>query len=508
MVPFPIAPSAVRNLAEGDSGRKGAKLGSLATGATSASGVVAYAGMLYYPTEKDRAWADQFSRDETIMEMQNNPILGGVLRQIAMFIRQVQWKLEPADESAEAKTIRDYYQQQFDGMRNLWPGETMPQFLTFLSWGWAVLEIVYKKVVDDTGTVRMGWDQWRLIPQETRYRWLFDEQMNPTHLVQYDYQTNKEIPVALNRCIHIRDTSRNNSPEGFTLFRIVYDAYFYRSGFQQLEGSLFERYGGVQVARIPGQDIEDETDAFKALQRIVTTLGIDSQSGLVLSSDKDPVTNEYYQDFQIVSPASGATVPSADPIINRYANEMVGVYGAAVTRTGQDGSGSYALADVQSEVFLQNMTSYLDLIRDCIYTQAMIPLADMPYNEFPHDKLPILNHGKLDKISLKDLGTYITSLAQTGEIQDSPELRVWLHQQAQLPIATVEEVKKAMDKEKADAAKAAKDALASQKAADSTAASSQDSTRVGTKVGSQKGTATPQNLKKGIDPTKTKSGAA
>lgn len=475
-------------------------------GATSATGVVHYGGMIYYQDEKDRAWSDQFARDETIREMQNNPILGGVLRQIAMFIRQVKWQLDPADDSDEAKKIRDYFQRQLDGMRNQWPGGTMPQILTYLAWGWATLEIMYKVFVDEDGVKRFGWDQWRLIPQETRWKWVFDESTGEaTHIVQLDVQNNKEIPIPLFKCIHIRDTSRNNSPEGFTLFRIVYDAYFYRSGFQQLEGSLFERYGGVQVARLPGDDIENKSPAYLALQQIVATLGVNSQTGLILASDKDPTTNEYIQDFEIVAPASGATVPSADPIINRYANEMVGVYGAAVTRTGQDGSGSYALADVQSEVFLQNMTAYLDNIQDAIFNQAFIPLANMPYNQFPMELMPKLSHGKLDKIALKDLGTYITSLAQSGELQDSAELRVWLAQQAQLPVGTVEEVQAQMDKEKAEA-----DALQQQQmelgvAQAKAASSSQDSSQKGTKVGSQKGTATPQNLKRGVDPTKTKS---
>lgn len=441
-------------------------------GALSASGTVSYGGFIHYPTERDRAWVDQQTRDETIIEMSNNPILGGVLRQIAMFIRQVEWKLTPANESDEAERVRLFYQTQLDGMDNLWPGETMPQMLTFLTWGWAALEIIHKPLPDGG----IGWKEWRLIPQETRWRWEFNEFGDATHLIQLDPLTWKEIRVPLGRCIHLRDTSRNNSPEGFTLFRIVYDAYFYRSGFQQLEGTLFERYGGVQVARIPGDDIKDNSAAYQDLKRIVTTLGINAQTGLVLASDRDPVTNEFYQDFSIEAPASGATVPSADPIINRYANEMVGVYGAAVTRTGQDGSGSYALADVQSDVFIRNMEAYLDLIRDCIVTQAFPTLYNFPYNNIPPELVPKLSHGKLDKIKLKELGTYLTTLAQSGVLQDSAELRYYAHEQASLPVATVEEIQKEMDKAAAEA----------KKAAEAFQQSSQDSTQISSKVNTQK----------------------
>lgn len=438
-------------LAETTTQRRAAGIASL-----SSPGVVAYSGFLHYPKEKDRAWSEQFARDETIIEMSNNPIIGGVLRQIAMFIRQVTWDLTPANDSPEAKEIRDFYQKQLDEMDNLWPGETMPQILTFLTWGWSALEIIYRQLPDG----KIGWKKWRLIPQETRWGWEFDDEGEPTHLIQLDPQTFKEIRIPLTRCLHIRDTARNNSPEGFTLLRIAYDAYFYRSGFQQLEGTLFERYGGVQVARLPGEDITGDTDAYKELKRIVTTLGVNSQSGLVLASDRDPSTNEYYQDFKIESPGSGATVPSADPIINRYANEIVGVFGAAVTRTGQDGSGSYALADVQSEVFQRNMEAYLDLMGDNITTQVFPRLAEMPYNDIPLDLIPTLTHGKLDKVSLADLGAFIVSLAQSGTIHDTPEMREYLHQQASIPIPPIEEIKTEMAEQKRKAEEAAQQKIA------------------------------------------------
>ena len=412
-------------------------------GALAGPGTVAYSGFLHYPTEKDAAWSSQFARDETILEMSNNPIIGGVLRQIAMFIRQVEWTVEDADDSDEAKKISEFYKKQLDGMRNLWPGETTPQALTFLTWGWSALEIIYKRTDDG----RIGWDEWRLIPQETRWGWRFDGNENPTHLVQLNPQDNREIPIPLTKCIHIRDTSRNNSPEGFTLLRIAYDAYFYRSGFQQLEGTLFERFGGVQVARLPANDIDLETEAYRDLKQIVTTLGINAQTGLVLSSDRDPATGEFYQDFEIEAPASGATVPSADPIITRYANEMVGVFGAAVTRTGQDGSGSYALADVQSNIFLRNMASYLDLIGDSIQNQAFIRLAQMPYNNFPLDKIPKLKHGRLDQPSLAELGAYLVALAQAGVIHDSPELRIYTHNRAAIPVPTSDVIQEEMDEQ-------------------------------------------------------------
>lgn len=417
----------------------------------SAPGTVKYNGILYSPNEKERVWQDQRSRDELIAEMGNNTIIGGVLRQIAMFIRRVPWYVDPAGDSDEAKKVAEFYDDCLKNMRGLWPGDTMSRMLTFLQWGWSACEVVYQRRDDG----RVGWKYWRLIPQETRWGWKFDDEGEATHLIQLDPESFEEIDVPLSRTIHLRDATRNNSPEGSSPLRIAYEAYYFRLGFQQLEGALFERFGGVQVARLPENDIQNNTAAYQEMQRIVTTLGINSQTGLVLSSKRDEA-GEFFQDFEIKSPPAGATVPSADPIINRYANELVGVFGANLTRTGQDGVGSFALADVQSGMFQQNMAAYLDLIGDEITTQEFPRLA--LYNAIDPALIPKLRHGDIEDANLDALGTYIEKLSGADLLERTPELRFHVHDEAGLPVPSIEELREIEEEEKAAAEQAAKDA--------------------------------------------------
>lgn len=443
-IPPPPRPVAAVTLAEPTPRRAG-------LAPLSAPGTVKFAGLLYNPTEKERVWQDQRARDEILIEMGSDPIIGGVLRQIAMFIRRVPWYVDPADDSDEAKQVAEFYQDCLSSMRGLWPGDTMARMLTFLQWGWSACEVVYTRRDDG----KIGWKYWRLIPQETRWGWRFDDEGEATHLIQLDPESFKEIEVPLSRTIHLRDATRNNSPEGFSPLRIAYQAYAFRLGFQQLEGSLFERFGGVQVARLPEKDIENNTSAYQEMQRIVTTLGINSQTGLVLSSKRDDA-GEFFQDFEIVAPPAGATVPSADPIINRYANELVGVFGANLTRTGQDGTGSYALADVQSGMFQQNMAAYLDLIGDEITSQEFPRLA--VYNSIRPELVPKLRHGDIEDADLERLGAYIEKLSGAELLERTPELRFHVHDEAGLPVPSIDELRELEEERKAEEEQAAKDA--------------------------------------------------
>lgn len=445
-------PPATTTLAASNGNGRGPGLAALSGRPIAHSGIASYGGVLAYPQERDQAWQPP-RRDETILAMSNHPVLGGVLMAIEMFVRRVGWYVEPADESTEAQTVADFYQDCLDTMTGFWPGETMAQILTYLPWGWAALELLYRQRDDG----RIGWDRWRLIPQFTRYGWEFNERDEPTTLLQsnwIDQTRDKLVRVPLDRCLLIRYASRDNNPEGYTPLRAAWDAYYYQTQFRQLEGILFERFGGLQVARIPGADIQARNETYTEMQRIVTTLGVNAQTGLVLASDRDP-EGEYYQTFEIVSPQGGATVPSADPIVRRYAQEMVGVFLANVTRTGQDGTGSYALADVHSGLFQQGIAAHLDTIGDAITTQAFRRLGEL--NAIDPDLVPSLKHGDIKDADLAALGAYLEKLNGAAVLEDTPELRVFLHEEAGLPVPTVDEIRARQEEEEREDDDAAQD---------------------------------------------------
>lgn len=407
-------------------------------------------GYLYDQFERERAWQDQSQRDETIRLMANDSVLAPLTLAVEMMLRRVQWWVEPADESAEAKRIAERVQQSLDEMDGLWPGDTMAQILTFLTWGWSALGVQYKRQPDNW----IGWQQWRLIPQSTRLRWMFDAFDNPTGFVQSNY-TNRarpsEIEVPLDRCILFRFTARDNSPEGWTPLRAAYDAYMFRRNFQEMEGILFERMGGIAVGRMPALDIKDQTEGFRVMQDIVTGVKIAAQSGMVLASDRTD-QGEYLQDFELKAPQAGATVPNADPIIRRYAQEMTNAYMAAVTRTGQDGTGSYALADVQADLMQQGLSAHLDTIANEIQSQEFPRL--MRLNGVNPKLTPLLKHGDIQGADLERIGAYVKSLADSDTLERSPELTVFLHEQGNLPVPSIDELKT----REAEAAKAAADA--------------------------------------------------
>jgi hypothetical protein len=443
----PVNPNHVRLFAERD--RTGAPLAAIGY-----SGIVNYGGVIDDINEYDRAWQGE-QRDITVRRMLDDPVLGAVLLGVESLMRRVAWRVDPADESKEAADIASFVDSCLSDMDGFWPGDTMGRVLTYLGWGWSLLSVGYKQRTGRTGTQpsryddgKIGWDQWMLVPQQTRGGWAFDERGRVSALLQDDPQTYKRVTIPLDRAILFKYGSRTNSPEGATPLRVAYAAWYRKTRIELIEGIGTERdLAGLPVMRIPGNEIKNRTTTYTAAQEIVTGIRRDAQAGLVISSDRDPNGN-YQQTFELVT-AGGARQVDTDAVIRRYANELVTVFFANVMRTGQDGSGSFALAETQGGLMQQALGAHLDMIGDAITSQEVPRLLE--HNGMNTALAPTIAHEDVENVDLTRLGTYLTNLATAGLLQDTPELRVFVHEIAGLPTMSVKDIKKQIAEEEAEA---------------------------------------------------------
>lgn len=422
------------------------------------TGVAHFAGIVY-DQDYDLAWQG-IERDRTVQRMLNDPLIGSALLGVEMLLRRVDWSLEPAD-TPKGEACAEFVDECLADMVGFWPGETLARVLTYLGWGWSALEVVHKRRADG----RIGWDEWRLIPQFTRFGWEFDARGNASTLIQTDPQTYRQIPIPLDRCLIIRYGARDNSPEGSTPLRICWDAYYKKAKLEVIEGIGAERdLAGLPVMRIPAQDIQNRTPVYEMAQQIVTGIRNDSEAGVLLASDRD-AHGEFEQTLELLS-TGGSRMYDTDTIIRRYSNEVVTVFLANVMRTGQDGTGSYSLADTQSGLFQQATGAHLDTIADAINGQPIPRLIELN-PEFAAEDAPKLKHGDIESSDLEQLGAYLINMANAGMLVDTPELRAFVHEVAGLPVPGLDELKRlAEEEEKRRKAATASLALANKAAAE------------------------------------------
>ena len=114
----------------------------------------------------------------------NDSMVGALLFSIDKLIREVEWKVLPADQSPEGLLAQEFLESCMDDMNEPWDG-FIGEVLSMLTYGWSWHEIVYKKRVgpwekDPKKRSKhtdglIGWRKMPIRAQETLMRWSFDE---------------------------------------------------------------------------------------------------------------------------------------------------------------------------------------------------------------------------------------------------------------------------------------------------------------------------------------------
>ncbi|MCK9597579.1 MAG: hypothetical protein M0R06_00985 [Sphaerochaeta sp.] len=133
-----------------------------------------------------------------------------MLRAIVWILKSAKWSVEP--DTSKANEPADFVEECMEDMDWSW-SDFLSEALTFLPYGWSVLETVYKRRDDG----KLGWKRFGLRGQETLQEWKFDPKGYATDMIQSVDYTSKGVVIPLSKCLHFRLTSEKGNPEGEAL---------------------------------------------------------------------------------------------------------------------------------------------------------------------------------------------------------------------------------------------------------------------------------------------------
>ena len=82
---------------------------------------------------------------EAFHEMaENDDMVGAILFAVKMLVKQTDWAIESGGNSAKDKEAAEFVQSCLDDMQDTWI-DTISEILSFLTYGWSLHEIVYKR---------------------------------------------------------------------------------------------------------------------------------------------------------------------------------------------------------------------------------------------------------------------------------------------------------------------------------------------------------------------------
>ena len=358
---------------------------------------------------------------------QNDPIVGAFLFVIDMLMRKISWHVSPFDETEEHEKLAEFVEECIQDMDMTW-SDVISEIMSFLVYGWCVLEIVYKKrdghKDDDTKSSRfddgrIGWARLPIRAQDTLNGWNFEDksgkllgmrQLAPPH---WD-----DVLIPSQKFLLFRTTSRRNSPEGVSILRTAYRPWWFKKRLEEIEGIGIERdLAGLPVAFMPPEYFgeadkmtQGQVALRNSLQQLVTRVRRDRQEGVLFPLAYDAQGKEMFR-FELLS-TGGARQFNTNEVIGRYEARIAMTVLADFLLLGTQNVGSWALSSDKVNLFNEALKTWAKMIADVFNRQAIPRLFKL--NGLDQTKLPTLEPGEIVTPNLSEIGDFITKLASAG----------------------------------------------------------------------------------------------
>jgi len=381
----------------------------------------------------------------------NDPVIGAMLFAIEMLIRQVNKKLVPSQDSDAAREVAAFVESCFSDMDMTWE-DTLSEILTFLPYGFAVNEIVYKvrmgpSVKDKRfrskfSDGRYGWRKLAPRSQDTIEAFNFDDR---GQLLSIDQQlpTNYErITIPRDKFLLFRTNSRKDNPTSTSVLRNAYRPWFFKKKIEEFEAIGVERdLAGLPVAYIPSAYMTsdatvEQQQVYQKIKEIITSIRKNEQAGVVWPSDRDEQGNEMFK-LSLLSANAPAKLYDTETIIQRYNANIAQTMLADFILLGQKSTGSFALSSDKTKMFAVAIGAWLGVIASVFNSHAIPQLLEM--NDIDLALAPTLEFGDIESRDPVQIADYFSKLGQTNFINQDSNLETWLRMQIGAPVITTDD---------------------------------------------------------------------
>lgn len=373
----------------------------------------------------------------------NDATVGAILFAIEMLMRKCEFHVEPAGESAKDKEAAEFVESCMNDMERTW-ADTLSEFISFITYGWSYHEIVYKRRVGKTSSpitnskYNDGLIGWRKLPirsQDTLYGWNYkDDSDDLIGMTQQPPPNYGLIFIPLEKALHFRTRSRKDNPEGRSILRTAYRAWYFKKRIEEIEGYGIERdLAGLPVLYTPpGMDLwntEDEASirTLAYAEALVSSVRRDAKEGLVLPGGEDGWK------FELVTSGSRRQFDT-NAILDRYDKRIATTVLADFIMLGQQAVGSFALADNKTRIFAMAIGTFLDIICEVFNNQGIPRLIDLNGEHFKGiTDYPKMVHGDIEERDLTQFASYIKEMVGIGVLEPDEELEAEIRRVGGLP---------------------------------------------------------------------------
>lgn len=353
-------------------------------------------------------------------------------------------RIEPFSLKSEDKARAEFVEQCLEDMVHA-RGDLYSEALTMYEYGYAPLEIVYKRregyrkeaerssLHSDGG---VGWAKVSLRAQESTLKWEWDS--TERHLVAYWQQPAPKYAtyrIPIDRIALFRTTNVKNNPEGRSLLRSAWHAWqFFKRGTLVSWIGAERDVTGIPVLTAPASVFAASPSSagsatYGRLKQVGENVRNDEQSCVLIPSDVDPETKAPLYTFSLVS-SPGSKTMDVPAMTREQERQILQVLFSDFLMLGHEKIGTQALFGGRMGLYSMQVESMLDRFDDVVNRQMISRLALL--NGWPMGRLPYFKHGAVSETSLEELGKFLAVYAQAGGQLD-PDLDAHLRERVGWP---------------------------------------------------------------------------
>lgn len=392
---------------------------------TAPMGELGVSGLVQFSGYINEEYLQDLQGDKAIRifkEMWNSPLLGAAVRALGLFASQAEVTIE-GEEDDPRKIFLD---EAKDDMSTPFSSVILEAVTGEMVFGWSYHEAVYKRRQGQNARrpgLRSKYDDgkigWRKFPtrsQDSRQRWEFDPEgglQGMWQLAPPDYRLNF-LPIE--KSLLFRLEEHKNNPEGRSMLRTAYRAWYFAKRIEEIEGIGIEReLAGLPIFHVPAEiTTTDATAAQKAIyayaKQAVRNIRRDAQQGIVLPQQYDEKGNPLYK-IELLA-TGGERQISTSEVLKRLDMLQVLSLLAEFMLLGAQREGSYALAKTKKSLTTLAISAMLNSVAN-VFNRHAIPRL-LEYNGMELTDHPKLKFGEVDAADALDLAQTIKTLADAG----------------------------------------------------------------------------------------------
>lgn len=348
----------------------------------------------------------------------NDSTINAVLLAAEQLTRRAGWRVEAAGNTPEDLRAKLFLEQCMNDMNQPWMS-FITEALSMLPYGFSVHEITYKKrdgVNSKHNDGAIGWASLEGRSQASISRWLFNDDGSIAGCVQSAAPNYREVELPWNKILLFRTKESRGNPEGRSVLRGAYRAFYFKKRIEEIEAIGIERDLNGYPVLVPPAEVNlfndlDERDLKirHYAEELITGIRRDSDEGVILPNGWT---------LTLLSTQSRRQFDTT-VIINRYDQRIALAVLADIVLLGADKVGSFALADVKKSMFAAALEAWLHAIADTINDYGVRRLFEL--NAFSVNEYPKLVPGEIESPDLEDLAKYIQVLSGIEGIELFPD---------------------------------------------------------------------------------------